>query len=110
MNCEGCVLRPGGNFQDCVLPHPDPASGIRCDPRHFAPLTFASHAYLDSAFHLLMPVFGCSRWEGEPQGLEGQAVAWVPEAALLQYEMPPADEPLLPAVRRLMKDRSLGGV
>ena len=62
-----------------------------------APLTFASHAYPD--FHLLMPLFACRKWQGTPQGREGQALAWVRPAALRDYPMPPADLPLIPVLR-----------
>ena len=62
-----------------------------------APLTFASHSYDD--FHLLMPLFACRRWEGTPQGQEGQTLAWVRPNALKDYPMPPADIPLIPILR-----------
>ncbi len=62
-----------------------------------APLTFASHSYAD--FHLLMPLFACRRWEGTPQGQEGQTLAWVRPNALKEYPMPPADIPLIPILR-----------
>ncbi|MEI6800940.1 MAG: 8-oxo-dGTP diphosphatase MutT [Pseudomonadota bacterium] len=62
-----------------------------------APLTFASHSYAD--FHLLMPLFACRRWEGTPQGQEGQTLAWVRPNALKDYPMPPADIPLIPILR-----------
>ena len=39
-----------------------------------APLTFASHAY--DAFHLLMPLYVCRVWRGEPLPREGQALRW----------------------------------
>lgn len=38
------------------------------------PLTFVSWPY--PTFHLLMPLYACTRWQGVPRGLEGQAVAW----------------------------------
>jgi 8-oxo-dGTP diphosphatase len=59
-----------------------------------APLTFASHAYDD--FHLLMPLYVCRRWQGQPAGLEGQELAWVRPLKLRDYPMPPADVPLIP--------------
>lgn len=62
-----------------------------------APLTFASHAYAD--FHLLMPLFACRRWDGVAQGREGQALAWVRLEKLRDYPMPPADLPLVSALR-----------
>ena len=65
-----------------------------------APLTFASHAY--ERFHLLMPLYICRRWEGAVRPLEGQATAWVRPGRLRDYPMPPADEPLLPALMDLL--------
>ncbi len=65
-----------------------------------APLTFSSHAYED--FHLLMPVFACRKWEGIPKPCEGQKLAWVTVNALRDYEMPPADKPLIPVLRDLL--------
>ena len=62
-----------------------------------APLAFASHPYDD--FHLLMPLFACRVWQGTPQAREGQALAWVRPARLADYEMPPADLPLVALIR-----------
>ncbi len=62
-----------------------------------APLSFASHAYPD--FHLLMPLFACRRWQGQPAAREGQTLRWVRPQALKDYPMPPADLPLIPILR-----------
>lgn len=61
-----------------------------------APLTFASHAY--ETFHLLMPLFICRRFDGVPHGREGQAIKWVRPPRLRDHPMPPADDPLIPAL------------
>jgi 8-oxo-dGTP diphosphatase len=71
---------------------------IKVSPADFAPLTFASHGYDD--FHLLMPVFTCRIWSGSITANEGQEFAWVAAGQLAEYPMPPADEPLLPALRQ----------
>jgi 8-oxo-dGTP diphosphatase len=65
-----------------------------------APLTFASHAYED--FHLLMPLYVCRRWTGFVQSREGQALKWVRPRDLRSFPMPPADEPLIPALVDLL--------
>ena len=62
-----------------------------------APLTFASHTYDD--FHLLMPLFVCRKWQGTPEGREGQRLAWARPARLRDYPMPPADLPLIAHLR-----------
>ena len=58
-----------------------------------APLSFASHDYPD--FHILMPLFVCRRWEGNPVAREAQELRWVRPARLRDFPMPPADEPLI---------------
>ena len=65
-----------------------------------APLTFASHVYED--FHLLMPLYVCRKWEGQAVSQEGQALKWVRPNRLRDYPMPPADEPLIPALIDLL--------
>jgi len=68
--------------------------GITVKEDCLAPLTFASHAYDD--FHLLMPLYICRRWEGQVIAREAQKLAWVRANKLRDYEMPPADLPLIP--------------
>lgn len=65
-----------------------------------APLTFASHSY--DNFHLLMPLFACRRWHGEPRPIEHQALRWVRPLRLSDYEMPAADVPLIAMLRDLL--------
>ncbi len=71
--------------------------GINTWSSCLAPLTFASHSYDD--FHLVMPLFACRKWEGTPQGREGQTLKWVRAKDLKSYPMPPADIPLIPILR-----------
>ena len=65
-----------------------------------APVTFASHAYEN--FHLLMPLYVCRRWNGTVTAREGQELAWVRPNRLADYEMPPADVPLIAPLRDLL--------
>lgn len=39
-------------------------------------------------------------WKGKPRGREGQALAWVAPEQLSRYSMPPADLPVVAALRR----------
>ena len=71
--------------------------GIDVSSACLAPFTFASHAY--ERFHLLMPLYLCRRWTGFAQPLEGQTLAWVRPDRLHEYEMPPADRPIVPLLR-----------
>ena len=74
--------------------------GIAVQEPCLAPLTFASHAH--AAFHLLMPLYACRRWDGFVQPREGQALKWVRPRDLASYPMPPADEPLIPFLIELL--------
>ena len=59
------------------------------------PLSFVSYRY--DTFHMIMPIYVCQRWEENPQGAEGQKIAWVTYADLACFPLPPAD--ILPAHR-----------
>ncbi len=74
--------------------------GITVSENCLAPLTFASHSYPD--FHLLMPLYVCRRWEGTVIATEGQQLAWVKSNKLREYEMPPADIPLIAHLTALL--------
>ncbi len=74
--------------------------GIEVKEPCLAPFTFASHTY--EAFHLLMPLYICRRWEGIPVAKEHSAVKWVRPKELANYPMPPADIPLVPMLRDLL--------
>jgi len=65
-----------------------------------APFTFASHTY--EGFHLLMPLYVCRVWQGNPTPQEGQTLAWVRPNKMKDYPMPPADKPLVAMLRDLL--------
>ncbi len=97
---------PGGKIEDgetpevCLIRELKEELGVTTWPSCLAPLTFASHAY--DGFHLLMPLYVCRRFEGEPQALEHQAVKWVRARDLRNYNMPPADAPLIASLIDLL--------
>ncbi|HXZ46864.1 MAG TPA: 8-oxo-dGTP diphosphatase MutT [Pseudolabrys sp.] len=97
---------PGGKVEDGELPEQTlirelkEELGITVNEACLAPLTFASHGYPD--FHLLMPLYICRRWEGTVNPTEGQHVAWVRPNRLRDYEMPPADVPLIAHLTALL--------
>ncbi len=96
----GGKLAPGETPEDCLLRELDEELGVSTKSACLAPLTFASHAYPD--FHLLMPLYVCRKWRGEPVGREGQALRWVRARNLRELPMPPADLPLIPFLEELL--------
>lgn len=96
----GGKLDPGETPEKALVRECREELGIEVCETCLAPLTFASHTYDD--FHLLMPLYICRNWEGEIAPQEGQQIAWVRANRLQHYPMPPADVPLLPALRDLL--------
>ncbi len=96
----GGKLEPGERPEAALIRELDEELGIKVEEPCLAPLTFASHAYPD--FHLLMPLYICRRWMGSATGREGQVLKWVRPRDLRTFPMPPADEPLIPALIDLL--------
>ena len=90
---------PGGKVEDGETPETalirelQEELGITVKQACLAPFVFASHTY--ESFHLLMPLFLIRRWEGEPEAREHKALKWVRPNDMRNYEMPPADLPLV---------------
>ena len=96
----GGKVEPGESADAALKRELHEELGISVKEACLAPLTFASFAYPD--FHLLMPLYVCRRWEGIVVAHEHQALAWVRPGKLRDYPMPPADEPLIPALIDLL--------
>jgi len=54
------------------------------------------HAYPDKA--VLLDVWRVTAWQGEPQGREGQPLAWASSAELAGFAFPEADQPIIAAL------------
>lgn len=89
----GGKLRPGETPEQALIRELREELAVETRAACLAPLTFASHAYPE--FHLLMPLYVCRRWQGDPVPREGQALRWVRPRALRELPMPPADLPLI---------------
>jgi 8-oxo-dGTP diphosphatase len=96
----GGKIEPGERPEQTLIRELQEELGIAVSEDCLAPLTFASHAYAD--FHLLMPLYVCRRWEGIVTATEGQRLAWVKPNRLRDYDMPPADVPLVSHLTALL--------
>ncbi|MEP6908583.1 MAG: Nudix family hydrolase [Pseudoxanthomonas sp.] len=63
-----------------------------------APLINVPQEYPDKRLHL--DVRHVTAWTGTPRGIEGQALAWITPDKLERYAMPPADRPVVAALRQ----------
>jgi 8-oxo-dGTP diphosphatase len=96
----GGKLLPGETPEACLVRELAEELGVAVETPCLAPLTFASHAY--EGFHLLMPLYVCRVWEGDPRAREGQELRWVRARALRELAMPEADRPLVPFLEELL--------
>ena len=96
----GGKIEPGETPEATLIRELHEELGVTTWESCLAPLTFANHAYED--FHLLMPLFVCRKWEGVPSSRENQALKWVQKGNLRDYPMPPADDPLIPALMDIL--------
>ena len=93
----GGKLEPGETPEACLIRELREELEIEVAPACLAPFVFASHSY--EAFHLLMPLYLCRRWEGTPHATEHPQIRWIRPARLSELPMPPADEPLVAYLR-----------
>ena len=96
----GGKINEGEKPENALVRELNEELGINTWRSCLAPLSFASYTYND--FHLLMPLFICRKWEGTPTPMEGQVLKWVDKNNLKNYSMPPADIPLISAIRDIL--------
>jgi len=92
---------PGGKLD----PGEDLAGALRRECREelgiavrgHRPLIRVEHRYPDR--QVLLDVHRVIAYDGEPQGMEGQPLAWARPAELDDYPMPAADRPIVNAIR-----------
>ena len=66
---------------------------IDINDKCIAPLSFSEFDYKN--FQLLLLLYVCRRWDGEPMSMENNKLEWVKPNMLRDYKMPPADDALI---------------
>ena len=96
----GGKVEAGERPEETVIRELREELGIDITEACLAPFVFASHTY--DEFHLLMPLYLCRKWDGIVTAQEGQTFAWVRPNDMRNYDMPPADAPLVAHLRDLL--------
>ena len=52
--------------------------------------------------HLILLLYVCRDWRGDPQALDASALKWLRPNEMVPAEMPPADAPLIPLLGALI--------
>jgi 8-oxo-dGTP diphosphatase len=93
---------PGGKCEPGESPEAALVRELReelgIEARVGAPLIRVPQRYPDK--RLVLDVRHVESWQGPARGREGQALAWVPGEKLERYAMPPADRPVVAALRQ----------
>lgn len=90
---------PGGKVEEDERPEAALARelaeelGIRVDEAALGPAVFASAPNGDR--HMVLLLYLCREWEGEPRALDAAGLDWVHPGDMRHLAMPPADEPLV---------------
>ena len=72
---------------------------VNINNKCIAPLSFSEFDYKN--FHLLLLLYICRRWDGEPLTMEDNELKWVKPSMLRKYKMPPADDSLIYSLQDL---------
>ena len=88
----GGKLEPGETLANGLARELAEELAIRVAPADCEPLTFTTVPH--GAGDLMLALFLCRRWFGEPLPSAADAIIWLPPAALTTLPMPPADIPL----------------
>ncbi|MDP5281098.1 (deoxy)nucleoside triphosphate pyrophosphohydrolase [Sphingomonas sp. DG1-23] len=73
--------------------------GIAVETRALIPIAFASEGL--GARHLLLLLYVAREWAGTPEPRHASALQWVRPTEMRALTMPPADVPLVDALKRL---------
>ena len=92
----GGKMEPGEGLEGAL--HRELLEELGVDISEAHPVSFAT----DTRANIVLLLFLCTAWGGEPEGKEGQAIRWVSLGDLEQQEMLTLDEELISPLRAFL--------
>jgi 8-oxo-dGTP diphosphatase len=96
----GGKVEPGERPEAALVRELEEELGIAVEIEALSPAAFASAD--NDGRHMLLLLYLCREWRGEPRALDAAALKWVRPDEMGALPMPPADEPLIPLLDRLI--------
>ena len=96
----GGKVEPGERPEHALVRELEEELGIQVDPLSLCPAAFASAD--NGGRPMLLLLYLCRQWRGEPRALDAAALAWLRPGDMAALPMPPADEPFIPLLDRLV--------
>lgn len=95
----GGKVESGETPENALIREIEEELAVRLNRQALAPLTFASAPREDAGGPIVILLYTCSEWTGDPQALDADALDWYLPSELSALSMPPLDVVLARALK-----------